>query len=101
MNGTEQMNRWRLILGKQAKDQISFGDGGWLEGGISCNDLEDALDFLYSREIRRRCAAGRRHGRKPADRCCLDHKDPPGFFPKRPWRSWRDMRWTAISSPNF
>ena len=50
MNGTEQMNRWRLILGKQAKDQISFGDGGWLEGGISCYDLEDALDFLYSRE---------------------------------------------------
>ena len=50
MNGTERMNRWRLILGKQAKDQISFGDGGWLEGGISCYDLEDALDFLYSRE---------------------------------------------------
>ena len=50
MNGTEQMNRWRLILGKQAKNQISFGDEGRLEGGISCYDLEDALDFLYSRE---------------------------------------------------
>ena len=45
MNGTEQMNRWRLILGKQAKDQISFGDGGWLEGGI-CVKLQFVFQDL-------------------------------------------------------
>ena len=50
MRDTEQLNRWRLILGKQAGAQISFEDGAALENGISCFDLEDALDFLYSRE---------------------------------------------------
>ena len=50
MNHTEQLNRWCLILGKQAGNQIPFGADGALEGGISCPDLEDALDFLYSRE---------------------------------------------------
>lgn len=50
MNHTEQLNRWRLILGKQAGNQIPFRADGTLEGGISCPDLEDALDFLYSRE---------------------------------------------------
>ncbi|MCI8598159.1 MAG: VWA domain-containing protein [Lachnospiraceae bacterium] len=46
------MNRWRLILGRTAKDQISFGTGksAGMENGVSCYDLEDALDFLYSRE---------------------------------------------------
>ena len=50
MRDREQLNRWRLILGKQARAQISFEDGAALENGISCFDLEDALDFLYSRE---------------------------------------------------
>ena len=50
MRETEILNRWRLILGKNAKDQLSFGNDGTLEDGISCFDLEDALDFLYSRE---------------------------------------------------
>ncbi len=52
MRDTEQMNRWRLILGRTAKDQISFGTGksAGMENGVSCYDLEDALDFLYSRE---------------------------------------------------
>ena len=47
MRETEILNRWRLILGKNAKDQLSFGNDGTLENGISCFDLEDALDFLY------------------------------------------------------
>ena len=50
MKDTEVLNRWRLILGSHAKEQLSFGEGGFLEGGISCMDLEEALDFLYSRE---------------------------------------------------
>ena len=50
MRETEILNRWRLILGKNAKDQLYFENDGILENGISCFDLEDALDFLYSRE---------------------------------------------------
>ena len=50
MSHEETLNRWRLILGKQAGQQISFGNGAALENGISCFDLDDALEFLYSRE---------------------------------------------------
>ena len=47
---TGQINRWRLILGSYAKEQLQFTQGASLENGISCMDLEEALDFLYSRE---------------------------------------------------
>ncbi len=47
---TSQLNRWRLILGSYARNQLSFGAGASLENGISCMDLEEALDFLYNRE---------------------------------------------------
>ncbi len=50
MSDTGQINRWRLILGGNAAGQLSFGGDGTLENGISCMDLEDALDFLYGRE---------------------------------------------------
>lgn len=50
MEHTSQLNRWRLILGGYAKNQLSFGEGAALENGISCMDLEEALDFLYNRE---------------------------------------------------
>ena len=45
-----QLNRWRLILGGYSSGQISFSPGANLENGISCMDLEEALDFLYDRE---------------------------------------------------
>lgn len=47
---TGQLNRWRLILGGYASGKLSFQGDGKLENGISCMDLEDALDFLYGRE---------------------------------------------------
>lgn len=50
MDDTRQINRWRLILGKMAKEQLSFSTGDAFENGVSCYDLEDALDFLYARE---------------------------------------------------
>lgn len=50
MSDTQILNRWRLILGRQALKSAPFGEGEVLENGISCFDLEDALDFLYSRE---------------------------------------------------
>ncbi len=50
MEHTSQVNRWRLILGSYAKDQLSFEEGASLDNGIACMDLEEALDFLYNRE---------------------------------------------------
>lgn len=50
MSDTNQLNRWRLILGGYASEQISFLEGASLENGISCMDLEEMLDFLYQRE---------------------------------------------------
>ena len=50
MGHTSQLNRWRLILGSYSKNQRSFGADDSLENGISCMDLEEALDFLYQRE---------------------------------------------------
>lgn len=50
MSDTRQLNRWRLILGSYASRQLSFSNGASLEDGISCMDLEEVLDFLYSRE---------------------------------------------------
>ncbi len=43
----ERLNKWRLILGKYSSEQLSFGDDGT---GIRYVELEDVLDFLYSRE---------------------------------------------------
>ena len=40
----EIMNRWRLALGKYAAEQISFSDD------LRLVDMEQALDYLYSRE---------------------------------------------------
>lgn len=62
---TGQLNRWRLILGGYAKRQLDFTDGAALENGISCMDLEEALDFLYNREqgedVRREGGTGGSH----------------------------------------
>jgi len=60
----EVLNRWRLVLGKYAAGRISFSQGGFQEGrqdgsngnpqgssgGISYMDMENLLDYLYSRE---------------------------------------------------
>ena len=97
MSHEETLNRWRLILGKQAGQQISFGNGAALENGISCFDLEDALEFLYSREygedVRREggTASQRPHGLRKSAAC----------FQSRPWRYWNGTPWSATSSQNF
>lgn len=41
------LNRWRLILGKYADGEIPFEDGN---SGINYMEMDDLLDFLYSRE---------------------------------------------------
>lgn len=43
----EIMNRWRLVLGKYASEQISFSAG---DRTLNYMDMENVLDFLYSRE---------------------------------------------------
>ncbi|MBR4025964.1 MAG: VWA domain-containing protein [Lachnospiraceae bacterium] len=49
---TSQLNRWRLILGGYASEQMEFSKDAFLENGISCIELEELLDFLYDREER-------------------------------------------------
>lgn len=41
----ELLNRWRLVLGKYAGEQISFSSGN-----LKYMDMENVLDYLYSRE---------------------------------------------------
>lgn len=41
----EILNRWRLVLGKYASDQISFSSGE-----VDYMGMEEVLDYLYSRE---------------------------------------------------
>lgn len=41
----EILNRWRLVLGKYASGQISFS-----EGNLRMMEMEEVLDYLYSRE---------------------------------------------------
>ena len=45
----EILNRWRLVLGKYSSGRISFsGDGS--SGSLNYMDMENVLDYLYSRE---------------------------------------------------
>lgn len=41
----EQLNRWRLMLGRYADSQLPFG-----EGSGRFQQMDDVLDYLYSRE---------------------------------------------------
>jgi len=41
----EVLNRWRLVLGKYAEGQISFSSGD-----VRLMEMENVLDYLYSRE---------------------------------------------------
>ena len=45
------LNRWRLVLGKQAEGELSLHD-------LRLSRMDDALDFLYGREA----GADVRHG---------------------------------------
>lgn len=45
----ENLNRWRLILGKNSENHIDFS--GSYANGISYEDMENTLDFLYSMEF--------------------------------------------------
>ena len=46
-NTASNLNKWRLILGKYANNQIEFSDE---ESGIKYMNMDNALDFLYGRE---------------------------------------------------
>ena len=45
----ENLNKWRLILGKNSENHISFS--GQYSDEISYQNMEATLDFLYSREF--------------------------------------------------
>ena len=44
-NNTEQLNKWRLMLGRYADQKISFS-----AGAKDFREIDNVLDFLYSRE---------------------------------------------------
>lgn len=44
----ENLNKWRLILGKNAQNHIDFSGG--MSGELSFENMENTLDFLYGRE---------------------------------------------------
>lgn len=47
----ELLNRWRLVLGKYAADRLPFSPADDSYGDVlHYMDMEEALDFLYSRE---------------------------------------------------
>lgn len=43
----EQLNKWRLMLGKYSENQIQFGGG---TNTARYMEMEDVLDYLYARE---------------------------------------------------
>ncbi len=49
INDLENLNKWRLILGKNSENHISFS-GRYFEN-VSYQDMESTLDFLYSHEF--------------------------------------------------
>lgn len=46
-NKIENLNKWRLMLGKYSENAISFGEG---DGLINYMDMDNLLEFLYDRE---------------------------------------------------
>ena len=49
LDNLNNLNKWRLILGKNSENHISFS--GQYSDNISYQDMESTLDFLYSREF--------------------------------------------------
>ncbi len=49
INDLENLNKWRLILGKNSENHISFS--GRYSENVSYQDMESTLDFLYSHEF--------------------------------------------------
>ena len=45
----QNLNKWRLILGKNSENHISFQ--GMYGDGISFQDMEQTLDYLYDKEL--------------------------------------------------
>jgi len=60
-NPDKSLARWRLVLGKYARDQISVGMT------VEQQRIEEALDFLYSREYRGRGVRGEEDGDAPPE----------------------------------
>lgn len=49
INDNQNLNKWRLILGRNSENYISFQ--GMYGDGISFQDMEQTLDYLYSKEL--------------------------------------------------
>ena len=49
VNDNQNLNKWRLILGKNSENHICFQ--GMYSDKISFQDMEQTLDYLYSQEL--------------------------------------------------
>lgn len=64
----EQLNKWRLMLGQYAKEQIDFG------GDIATYmEMEDVLDFLYAREYGEESGVRQRQGGSAGSNLTVSH----------------------------
>ena len=87
----EILNRWRLVLGKYAAEQILFSEG---DGGekLKVMEMEDVLDYLYSREYgeEQEIRQDRRGG---SLRFHIGSRKLKRFFREKPLRLWSAMHW--------
>ena len=90
----EILNRWRLALGRYAEGPVYFS-----EGSLPYGEMDQVLEFLYSREYGeeqeiRKDRGGKRRSLQP-------YRTPPGLrncaacFPSQPQRSWSAMLWKS------
>lgn len=93
----ENLNKWRLILGKNAQNYISFSENNdntvlrsTLEG------MEDALDYLYGQEYGDALMGrgGGSGGSQPSAAEWINKVRR--LFPKRTVDIWRSRLWNSL-----
>ena len=89
----EILNRWRLALGRYAEGPVYFS-----EGSLPYGEMDQVLEFLYSREYGEEQEIRKDRGGS-GDPSSLPY--PPGLrncaacFPSQPQRSWSAMLWKS------
>ncbi len=84
----EILNRWRLVLGKYAAEQISFS-----QGSQNFMEMEQALDYLYGREYGEDQDIREERQGIPSLQSLTGSQRSKSCFPNRLWKLWSAMRW--------
>ena len=79
MKNINQLNKWRLMLGKYAGEQIQFGDDS-----VRYMEMEDVLDYLYSREYGEESGVRQERGGSGSSQLTVSHwiNEVRRLFPK-------------------